>query len=407
MNYSSSELIVNTITDIPKAIHKELLNLFAVHSVSELSEDEKEHLKTAISEMYTTGDQPNYDDLSKEYSLYYLPINMQKIWRPLLDLAECNCLKEKCDILELGAGPGSATFGLIEFYKYLAIENNTRDFILNITVVEQEKAFILILQRLFESYKESLPDNLHIMLKTENVDAFSYIEGQDEYRYDLIAESNMLNPNERIDPQRLALFAENVQKRLKRHSSVILIEPAKKVLTNHLRTVKQQLTRGGMGQYSPCSCNQSVCSQFASAQLDIRQINICKELYAQGIITKEMRYHSFEYAVFRNDSLKKHDYCADGKILSELAGREGELISFNAFALSIANPDKELFALKICDGSLTGNQAVWLNIPKNRLVDEQINVLTCGRGSLIKVKKAVVTKPNRLDICNKTQITIY
>ena len=66
---------------------------------------------------------------------------MQKIWRPLLDLAITDSLESSCRVLELGAGPGSATFGLIEFYKYLAFDNYSTEFYIDITVVEREDTF--------------------------------------------------------------------------------------------------------------------------------------------------------------------------------------------------------------------------------------------------------------------------
>ena len=51
----------------------------------------------------------------------------------------CNKVK-----LELGSGPGSSTFGLIEFFKYLAYDNHLTEFILELTLVEREHEFIAI-----------------------------------------------------------------------------------------------------------------------------------------------------------------------------------------------------------------------------------------------------------------------
>lgn len=407
MRYSLVESIIESKSDIPDTIHSELLGLFNVHSVSEMDADEKERIKRVISQMFNTGNQPGYDDYSREYALYYLPVNLQKIWRPLLDLAEGECLKEQCEVLELGAGPGSATFGLMEFYRYLSIENSTRTFILDITIVEMEQHFIDVFRQLFEEYQQSLPDNLRVHLQVENSEAFRFIDEQQAQNYDLIIESNMLNPNENIDDHGLEQFAGNVRQRLKPHSAVILIEPAKRTLSNHLRTVKRHMMEEGMSLYSPCSCDQMTCRQFASAELDIRQIQICRELSDEGIIKKELGYHAFEYAVLRNDRLKKFNGVADDAVLAELDPQKKSEVSFHAFVLSIANPDKDTFALKICDGSLTENQSVWINIPKKMLVNKEINALTCGRGSQLKVKKATVTQPNRLDVNKKTQITIY
>lgn len=407
MRYSLVESKIESKVDIPDTIHSGLLGLFNVRAVSEVGADEKQRIKSVISQMFNTGGQPGYDDYSREYALYYLPVNMQKIWRPLLDLAEGECLKEQCDVLELGAGPGSSTFGLMEFYRYLSIENSTRTFTLNITVVEMERHFIDVFHQLFEEYQKSIPDNLSVHIQVKNDEAFCFVDEQQDRNYDLIIESNMLNPNETVDSRGLERFAENVQQRLKKHSAVILIEPAKRVLSNHLRTVKRHMMEAGMTLYSPCSCGQATCRHFASAKVDIRQIRICRELSDEGVIKKKLGYHAFEYAVLRNDGLKKFDEFTTDGVLSELDAKEGSWVSFHGFILAIANPDNDTFALKICDGSLTENQSVWINIPKQKLVNKEINALTCGRGSLLKVKKAIVTHPNRLDVSNRTQITIY
>ena len=167
------------------------------------------------------------------------------------------------------------------------------------------------------------------------------------------------------------------------------------------------LLERGLNCYSPCSCDHPECAQFCSAQLDIREISLCRELYEQGIVSKPADYHPFEYAVFRNDGLRKYDYPCTSGVLSDLLYHDGELISFRAYILAIADQDKDVFALKLCDGSMMQNQSVWLNIPKSSLVEREINALTCGRGGLIDVKNAVVENPRRLVFCGKTRMRIY
>ena len=142
---------IEYLSDIPEVITGGLLNLFGVQSVQDLPEDTKAELRNHITQLFLNNHAVSYDAYCKAYALYYLPVNLQKIWRPLLDLAITDSIEAKCNILELGAGPGSATFGLVEFYRYLAYDNPTTEFQLTITAVEREPAFIRIRWELWKA----------------------------------------------------------------------------------------------------------------------------------------------------------------------------------------------------------------------------------------------------------------
>ena len=406
MNTSSIESKIEYLSDIPESIQRGLLNLFGIQAIDELTKEKKILLKNSISRLFSTTEQTDYDEYCRAYALYYLPVNMQKIWRPLLDLAITDSLESSCRVLELGAGPGSATFGLIEFYKYLAFDNYSTEFYIDITVVEREDAFLKIFGSLMEQYTLSLPSNLHVSTNPNNSDVTAFLSGNED-KYDLIIESNMLNPNEHVSACQLEIIAHDLARLLKKHSSLIIIEPAKQSLTGYLRTVKTTLLHERLCCYSTCSCANQTCGQFASAQLNIKGIAICRKLYENGIITRLPDYHAFEYAVFRNDTLQKYDYLEFNSVLGNLCNHEGEIISFKAFVCAIAHPEDDIFALKICDGSVAENKSVWMNIPKRSLLEPEINTLTCGRGSMVDIKNAVVETPNRIGVCKKTRIRIY
>ena len=104
---------------IPTTLENKLLDLFNVNRVCDFTEQELIKLREA-NKMFYTGYNANYSQLAKEYALYYLPVNMYKIWKPLLDLAIKKQIRNRFDILEFGCGPGSSTFGIIEFFKMLA-----------------------------------------------------------------------------------------------------------------------------------------------------------------------------------------------------------------------------------------------------------------------------------------------
>ena len=407
MRYSSIESKIEYLSDIPDVIQCGLLDLFDVSDIHNLPDETKNALRKSIARLFLKGRPVDYEEYCKAYALYYLPVNLQKIWRPLLDLAITDSLDAKCDVLELGGGPGSATFGLTEFYRYLAYDNPSTPFSLTITVVEREKDFIQIFQDLWEEYENTLPENLSASVTCMKKDAVDFLLHSEGKKYGLILESNMLNPNEYVRADELDKIAHCITSMMKRHSSAILIEPAKQALSGYLKTVRKNLLDVGLNCYSPCCCDNSECSQFASARLNISEISLYRELKEQNIINKIDDYHAFEYAVFRNDGLKKYDYTFRESVLSDLLYHDGELVSFKAYILAIADPEKDIFAVKVCEGNMPDNQSVWLNIPKKSLVEKEINALTCGRGGLVDVKNAVVENPKRLGFCTKTRIKIY
>ena len=406
MNHSTIDLRIEYGQDIPYSIETSLLSLFCVESLDQLSDVDKESVKNSVQLLFRSTGATDYDSFCKAYALYYLPVNFYKIWRPLLDLVLTDSLPVRGRILELGAGPGSATFGLIEFYKFLASENSAQSFSLDIVLVEKNDGFITIFKELYSAYASSLPDNLAVSVKSVIDDAFSFLSKDTCSCYDLIIESNMLNPNESINETRLSCFASGLERLMAKHASAILVEPAKKELTGTLREIKKQLLKAGLNCYSPCCCSNLECLQFAYGRIDIEGLNLTRQLYDRGIITRRQKTHAFEYAVFRNDRLSKHDYDGSGNVLSNLENRVGEVIRFRAFILTtIDNGDH--FSIKICDGSRPFSGDLWFEVPKSILVEKQLNCLTAGRGGLVDVQEAVVIHSAKVGITQKTRLKIY
>ena len=104
--------------------------------------------------------------------------------------------------------------------------------------------------------------------------------------------------------------------------------------------------------------------------------------------------------------MQKYDYNGSGSLLSDLRDRIGEIISFKAFVLTaIDNIDH--FSIKICDGSRSRSGDLWLEVPKNILVEKQLNCLTAGRGGLVDVRDAVVVHSAKIGVTQKTRLKIY
>ena len=103
MNTSSIESKIEYLSDIPETIQRGLLDLFSIRTIDELTQEKKSLLKNSIAQLFSTTALTEYDEFCRAYALYYLPVNMQKIWRPLLDLTITDSLEPSCRVLELGA----------------------------------------------------------------------------------------------------------------------------------------------------------------------------------------------------------------------------------------------------------------------------------------------------------------
>lgn len=381
--------------EIPNVIEESIISLFDVSKLQELPN--KTDLAKRITSLFYGETKTNYKRNHKEYTLYYMPVNFYKVWQPLIDLLTYNLIQEKLNILELGVGPGSCTFGMIEFFKILAIDNLEKNFVINFSLIEKEKEFIDIFGNIFENYKFTFPKNLSININWIHADLNNDITMKNS-KYDLIIESNMLNHNEKISQKVIDNLIEMSSNSLNKHSSIIFIEPADEKVVNYLKKIKQTFKRLSFNSFSPCCCDASDCKQFASAKNYIGKSKIIKELRSIEEFKNLKFYHYFEYVVLRNDGLKKYKSFDNKILLNNINDYIGQDVSFKAFILSSSNKQAHI-ALKICDGSLCERKDIWFEIPKTILMDQGFNPIDINRGEFIEVKRAKIVAHNKI-ICN-------
>lgn len=381
---------------IPDVLKKSLLNLFNVSNICDFSEQEIAGLQE-VNKMFYTGFNADYSKLANEYSLYYLPVNMFKVWKPLLDLAIKKQIRNNFKILEFGCGPGSSTFGVVEFFKMLAEENFEEEFNLSFTLLEKEKKFLSVFDNLFCEYEKTLPANLNIIVRKYNKNIFEDLSFLDDENYDLILESNVFNLNEGVSKNEIQVVEKLAQK-LNKHSSIIMIEPGKDNMLTSLRKIKNYFKGSDLLHiFAPCSCKNMWCEQYATAALKINNISLLKELNKIGIRSKDLDYHYFEYLILRNDSLTTHmNSCLNVVPLNEVKNYQGKRINIEANVLVTQVNDKSIY-LKICDGTLVRKNKIELLIPLCVINKSNIDKSQIDRGSRIRVKKAKVATFNILE----------
>ena len=318
------------ILSVPEAIENALLSLFLVGHISEISTKDIKSITQKMG-MFTCFD--SYKNKHKEYALYYFIVNFYKIWRPLLDLYYAGQLQENVNILELGVGPGSTTFGLMEFYKHIANKKKKKQFSLTFVLIEKEKEFIDIFNTIFNYYKIDLPKNLYIKYDIKQI-----VINQDlskemfDTQFDLIIESNMFNANEYINFEIIENLLNQTVLGLSKHGSFIFIEPADDKLKNYLSDIRTKEKNYNLNTFSPCTCDKA-CKQLCMAKSFIPNSKIINELQKLDILRNIKIFHYFEYIILRKDGLFKH-VLEDNKIsLSNINKHIGEEISFNAYII--------------------------------------------------------------------------
>lgn len=393
-----NEAYENSKKDIPDAINAELLHMLEVGSGGSCADKYN---------IFYPGKIVDYNDSSKEYAIRYLPVNFYKIWKPLMDLLIKDQIHPVCRVLELGCGPGTSTFGFVEFYKLLAIDNPNKSFLVEFVLIEKEESFISILMRLWLKYIKEMPSNLKIKLKPHNIKLNEFlVEASNFDKFDYIIESNLFNPNESIEEKTIDSLLNIIgEKLLYKHSSVIFIEPSSLRLAEMLKKTRGIMQFYNLSIYSPCFCAKDYCEQFPNAHIDISGVKLANFISEKLYSSKGKKTHSFEYVVFRNDDLKKYDKFENKQSLDNLGEYIGNSINFKAFITSINIRENEIY-LKVCDGSFSQRKDVWVKVPKAIINEKDINYLNSGRGNFVNVKKAMVISETKIDCLLSTDLKI-
>lgn len=331
MDYSCVKEMFDGELEMPHMIEKALVELFGVDDIAKYP---MWILQSKVSKLYhdDVNIKTNYADSYKEYALYYMPINFYKIWQVLIDLVEqSSCgIQPNIKALDLGAGPGTSTFGLIEFYRVLASHNADIDFSLDITVLEKEQGFLDILDEIYSKYTTCFPDNLrvNIMKVRANLnDRISFSE-----KFDIIMESNVLNCKERTYNLACDNIARLSQQNLVSGGVLVLIEPYAYGRDINYEQNEQKTSK-------LCYTIQNVCGTDGQFELfdphicfSRDKVRHCSVRVTSRILTQLKKYEKFKNIRDRQDfrycALMKNDYhIAREWIFGNLASSVGKRVN--------------------------------------------------------------------------------
>ncbi len=353
------------------------------------------------AQYWKTGDKRKIDYRSGfsvlGYLAYQFPVYFVQFEHILQDMAQDGLLKRRMRVLDAGAGPGSVSLAVIDFFRRL--DDCAVDLFALEKYEENSEAYVNLVNpfagvpdkfrvekpiRADLTEKPALPDNL-----------------------DLIVFSNVLNEIN-MDVVQKAEMVMHCVKSLAPDGNLVIIEPADKDNAIALRLLVSALMDKGLGAYSPCSfvwgsrCKLGECWSFEEKE------HIAPTALMEKVAATEEPYRflntdiKYSHAILRKDTLTREKYRVPMKAkfarLSKLKLHVKNRINVVAGKMSDDLGDKTNHMFKICDG--TTAQPVYAILPNYNIVPGNETLMTAKYGEVLEFRNIIVRYNEEYDSYN-------
>ena len=377
-----------------------------------------------INTMFGKYKKANYKSSYLSYLIYYLPANIFKTWKPLLDLHLKSLLKANLEILDIGTGPGSIPIGIIEFYKHLAITYKHIEFSLNFTLIEIEKNFIDIAIKLINDTNKYLPHNLKVNIRnTYNERVGENYENKNLEKYDLITMSNFLNINEYNNSCIAVNILNGLKKNLAENGALILIENGDMQNCVEFKGIRNEVVNNKTYNiYSPCvgiweEKEKYTCRCISMTRVYLKQPKIYQFLYSRGVEKANNIDIPFNYVILRTDGLRKYEIETNRQNYSklcELKEKNNEIVHVAAIIRTVIPNKKNRsdIRLLLCDNSFDSGSIKYdvnIELTKEQLFKHGITIplIAAEKIALKNVAVKIRTKNNiYLEVLPNSRITV-
>ncbi len=336
---------------------------------------------SSIDEMYGCKSKISYKDKYLSYLLYYLPANIFKIWKPLLDLQTKDLLKAELKILDIGTGPGSVPIGIIEYYKSLANCFNDILFTLNFTLIEKETEFLKIANKLINMIKNQLPANLNVLVEKCIIEDITEDSKYDSLgNFDMVIMSNFITNNEGKNQ----IYGYDIISNLKNHllddGSIIIIEPGDNENCRKLKLMRNEIINNNiLDIYSPCigiweNKTYYDCSCFSMVRSYWELPKIYKFLIKHGLSKGKRKDIPFNYIIYRKDHKKKYEIINNQQNFVKLADikkyNEKKINVIAMIRTVIYDKHSDNVSIALCDGTCSCDNfnSVWIRVSNSLLI---------------------------------------
>ncbi|MCS6886266.1 MAG: small ribosomal subunit Rsm22 family protein [Acidobacteriota bacterium] len=243
----------------------------------------------------------------KAYLLYYLPINVPKTWALLNELSAKPklYLKGPIRVLDLGAGPGAATLGVLfhplcgaDIAEFFAVDRVTA------VLADYEWIVSRLAQKL---QRRHVIKTFAARLETVKFDG----------EFDIIILSNVINELARIKPRLVFDKVAEFLSLLSWQGSLLIVEPALKSAAIRLMKLRDALVeKCAVKIYSPCPA-QSPCPMLATTDWCHSEVFWYRpRIVAQidKLIGNRRDTLSFSYLIIRRDGHNLAELLSDAPL---------------------------------------------------------------------------------------------
>ncbi|GAB6182891.1 small ribosomal subunit Rsm22 family protein [Thermodesulfovibrio hydrogeniphilus] len=295
------------------------------------SKQEIKKIVLEISDIFTFSEQYrplNYlkdEALIKGYLLYFVPVNLSKIYSIFRELYRHPALlnKREIKIVDIGCGPSPAILPLLSLIDHMGLKLKHVRYV----GVEQEGKAIEIAEKLINFFKPSNFSIKYDFIKSDASDLKSYLEIK-EIKPDLMIFSNSLGElfdKASIDRETFINFIKPFTYK-NPEFTLMIIEPGTKKSSMRLHELRDALiSELDFYPYSPCLDNLP-CSAFKVRNwcYEERRWTAPSYLTFLSSVGLQVNYLKFSYVVFRKDGIN----------IKETFGLEGEIIKNTSHLLN-------------------------------------------------------------------------
>jgi ribosomal protein RSM22 (predicted rRNA methylase) len=305
----------------PELSHDELRSLAAdVARLSTLLTREREGLPAAYLKD---------EGLRKAYRAYFLPSNLSKIHKPLQELylhPRDLFAKAKLRVLDIGAGPGTASLGVLTFFS-----QRERKPQLEFTAVDQVAGNLKMAEDLFLSSRTMHSHEASLKTIQSDIGGLGNIL---HGHFDVIILSNVMNElfarDEAKTGKRVSMLQDILKRALADDGSCIIIEPALRETSREMLEVRDGILEQGFHLYSPClfsgKCPALVNPKdWCHEDIPWDPPTLVKEIDKLTGLRKDSL--KFSYLVLRKDRLSLSDVCGSNsfRVVSEPLVSKGKI----------------------------------------------------------------------------------
>lgn len=273
--------------DLPRGLQTGITELFGVSSLDEVDAQKCAELRNGHID-FDYCKRTDYRQREENYLLTYLPAHYYKCWQPLSYALENHLLANHLRVLEIGAGPGTTTLALIDFYNRLARENRDTKFVIQYDLIEAQPGFIKIFKFLYERIQQDLALNLHLYVRCQQGEFVDLLPTLPDAAYDLFIESNVLNASEGLKNADAALVTSQAQRALVPGGLAMLVEP---------RQYKSRFKTDIWSYFDETECWDTLLAPEV-AEVDDSGISMQDAICALGLRSQKVRSHAFVSAIY-------------------------------------------------------------------------------------------------------------